>query len=106
MDERFTMEIVANTRECRTEARIFISGDPYYEYPEPFAVIFETPHGWSSELPSYQDEGEYPWELLEDALEESADLLTTYPNRMGDSAPPGLDSGDLERWLLETDPPN
>jgi len=106
MDERFTMEVVANTRDCRTEARIFVSDDPDYEYPEPFAIIFETPHGWGSELPTYRDEAEVPWKLLEEALEESADLLTSYPNRIGENTPAGLDSVDLERWLLETDPSN
>lgn len=106
MDARFTMEVVANMQERRTEARIFVSGDPNYEYPEPFAIVFETPHGWGSELPTFRDDKEVPWSLLEEALEESADLLLNYPNRIGENTPAGLESGGLERWLLETNPPN
>ncbi len=104
MDERFTTEVVANTQECRVEARIFISGDPNYEYPEAFAIVFEMPSGWRSELPTYWNEEEVPWGLIEEALEESADLLMSYSNRTGENTPAGLESANLEEWLLQMDP--
>jgi len=101
MKEVFKTRIVVNLEERRLEAELRPALVPDDE--EPWAMVYELERGWCFELPYEQNEELFPFERALEALEDAADALETYPNRVGVGAPETTDPAELRRWLLQTE---
>lgn len=91
-EKRFTLQVVGNVRDCRTEAEIYFEGSE-----NPWAVVYEEDSGWKSDVIGDQAPDNAP---TEEAVVTAIKCLSHYPNRRGADAPEGLSAAGLSLWLM------
>jgi hypothetical protein len=98
MTEPFSILILGNVEECRTEAEVYIEGRQANR--EPWAVVYETQAGWGVDFLT-EVTVEPSKEVAETALAAAQEALSAYVNRRGENPPPGLSAAGLSLWLME-----
>ena len=96
----YSIMIVGNGSECRTEAEVIRVFD---DKPDRLmAIVYENEQGWQCELEKEEtatpDDAE-----LDAAVSDAKEALAHYVNRMGSDQPEGLTRAGLAFWLMIKD---
>jgi hypothetical protein len=92
--DTYSVTILGNVEECRTEAEISRDG-------RVVAIVYESFDGWHTEM---VDEHLAQHECdLEQAVEGARKTLSHYVNRLGNDPPQNATRGAFALWLLMKD---
>lgn len=95
--DAYSVTILRNVEECRTEAEISRDG-------RVVAIVYESSDGWHTEMNDAL--GVHSTQLerdLEQAVERARKILSHYVNRLGDDPPQNATRGAFALWLMMKD---
>jgi len=90
----YSVTILGNVEECRTEAEISRNG-------QLVAIVFESSDGWHTNIVKNQStlrSGDF-----DDAVVTARQALSHYVNRRGTDPPQGVTRGAFALWLMMKD---
>jgi hypothetical protein len=92
--DTYSVTILGNVEECRTEAEISRDG-------RVVAIVYESSDGWHTEVVgAHLTQSECD---LEQAVEGARETLSHYVNRLGNDPPQNATRGDFALWLMMKD---
>ena len=92
--DTYSVTILGNVEECRTEAEISRDG-------RVVAVVYESSDGWHTEMvDSHLTQSESD---LEQAVERACESLSHYVNRLRNDPPQNATRGAFALWLMMKD---
>jgi hypothetical protein len=94
--DAYSVTILGNVEECRTEAEISRDGDK-----SPVAVVYEASDGWHKDvLNNHVDQADRDFK---NAVDIATERLSHYVNRRGENAPDNATKGAFSLWLMVKD---